>query len=130
MKNYFLIAICFAGLTGCAGMKNFLSDEDKSRIEARPNGVYAAIAVSDEKEEAAEYASKGAKIFCEKKGKTPVVVATKAKYEGLTSEKGDKLLKKAGEAAMLAGAPGSAVLAADTMTDDAKHEIQMEFKCE
>lgn len=31
---------------------------------------------------------------------------------------------------MLAGAPGAAVLAADSMTDDAMHEVQMEFRCE
>jgi hypothetical protein len=30
----------------------------------------------------------------------------------------------------MAGAPGSAALAADSMTDDAMHEVQMEFKCE
>lgn len=130
MRTPILIAACLLGLTACGSMKGFLSDENKSRIETRPGGVYAAIAADEDKEDATKYASVGAKIFCEKKGKVAVVTGTKNSYDGLTTEKGDKLLKKAGNAAMLAGAPGAAVLAADEMTDDSKHEVQMEFKCE
>ncbi|OGR62749.1 MAG: hypothetical protein A2X31_06445 [Elusimicrobia bacterium GWB2_63_22] len=130
MKNYMLAAACLLGLTACGTMKEFLSDADKSRIEARPNGAYAAIASDEDKKEATNYASFGAKNFCEKKGKTAVILGTTAKYDGLSTEKNDKLLKKASEAALLAGAPGKAALAADSMTDDALHEIQMEFKCE
>lgn len=130
MKNYILAAACIIGLSACATMKDFLSDADKSRIEARPNGAYAAIASAEDKKDATEYASFGARNFCEKKGKTAVILGTTAKYDGLTGEKGDRLLKKASEAALLAGAPGKAALAADTMTDDAMHEVQMEFKCE
>lgn len=130
MKHYMLAAACLIGLTACGTMKEFLSDADKARIEARPNGVYAAIASDEDKKDATEYASVGAKSFCEKKGKMAVILGTSSKYSGLTSEKGDKLLKKAGTAAMLAGAPGTAALATDTMTDDAMHEVQMEFRCE
>lgn len=130
MKNYAIAAICILSLSACGTMKGFLSDADKSRIEARPNGVYAAIASDEDKKDATEYASFGAKNFCEKKGKTAIILGTASNYSGLTSEKGDKLLKKASEAALLAGAPGKASLAADTMTDDAMHEVQMEFKCE
>jgi hypothetical protein len=125
-----IAAACLLGLTACGTMKEFLSDADKSRIEARAEGVYAAIASDEDKEDATKYASIGAKNFCEKKGKVAVVLGTTSKYSGLTSEKGDKLLKKAGEAAVLAGASGKAALATDSMTDDAMHEVQMEFRCE
>lgn len=129
MKNYILAAACLLSLTACGTMKEFLSDADKARIEARPGGTYAAVAADEEKEDAVNYASAGAKGFCEKKGKTAVILGTSDKYSGLTSEKGDKLLKKAGDAAMMAGAGGAAV-AAGTLTDDSSHEITIEFRCE
>ena len=130
MKNYIIAAVCLLGLTACGTMKEFLSDADKSRIEARANGVYAAIATDEDKEDATKYASFGAKNFCEKKGKAAVILGTTNKYDGLTTEKGDKLIKKAGEVAVLTGAGGKAGLATDSMTDDAMHEVQMEFRCE
>ena len=129
MKNYILAITCLATLTACAATKNFFSDADKARIEARADGVYAAIAADEDKADATAYASAGAKAFCEKKGKTAVSLKTTDKYSGLTSEKGDKLMKKAGDVAMMAGA-GRAAVAADTLTDDASHEITMEFRCE
>jgi len=67
MKIYILITVCLAGLSGCASTKGFFSDDDKYRIEARPNGAYAAVASSEEKNDAVNYASTGAKKFCEKK---------------------------------------------------------------
>lgn len=130
MKRYMFASVCLLGLAACSSMKDFLSDADKSRIEARENGAYAAVAVADNKEDASNYASIGAKNFCEKKGQTAIILGTKTNYDGLTGEKGDKLIKKAGEVAMLAGAGGKAALAADEMTEDAKYEVAMSFRCE
>lgn len=129
MKHYLIAAVCLFGFTACGTMKEFLSDSDKARIEARQNGVYAAIASDEDKQDATEYASAGARSFCSKKGKTAVMLGTSGKYSGLTSEKGDKLISKASGAAIMLGA-GAAAVAADSLTDDVMHEIQMEFRCE
>lgn len=129
MKNYIFAAVCLLGLTACGTMKEFLSDADKARIEARPEGAYAAIAADEDKADAMKYAEAGARNFCEKKGKTPVILGTSDKYSGLTSEKNDNLIKKAGDAAMIVGA-GRAGVIADRVTDNSSHEITMEFRCE
>lgn len=130
MKNYILAAVCLLGLTACAGMKSFMADDDKGRIEARPNGLYASVATASDKADAEKYSLNTAKSFCKKKGKEAIVTTTKNNYSGLTSEKGDKTLKKLGNVAMLTGVSGKAALASDEMTDDAMYEVQMEFKCE